>query len=194
MTSKPNWVCSICGQTFTRNTSGKRHNINLHTGMSQIVNHTEYYVGRLNGKYLQPSHSPSSFRRKKALETTSLDGQEREQQPPPNNTNNLIPHPSNIKNIKFYDIYNGTLTESKNEFSFNNFFLDNAAEIASLIEEFEYKLQPFLNSENINQFIKGLILLPLCSSINTKEKFINYKKHLDNVYGFIRIARMGKSI
>jgi hypothetical protein len=160
--------------------------------MSQIVNHTEYYVGRLNGKYLQPSHSPSSFRRKKALETTSLDGQEKKRQP--NNIYNSIPNLSNIKNTKFFDIYNGTLTESKNEFSFNNFFLDNAAEIASLIEEFEYKLQPFLNSENINQFIKGLILLPLCSSINTKEKFINYKKHLDNVYGFIRIARMGKSI
>ena len=101
---------------------------------------------------------------------------------------------SNIKNTKFYDIYNGTLAEPKDEFSSNNFFLDNAAEVASLIEEFENKLQPFLNRENINEFIKSLILLPLCSLINTKEKFINYKKQLDNVYGFIRIARMGKSI
>ena len=41
---------------------------------------------------------------------------------------------SNIKNTKFYDIYNGALAESKDEFSFNNFFLDNAAEVASLIE------------------------------------------------------------
>src|SRR5687767_3760272 len=152
MTSKPNWVCSICGQTFTRNTSGKRHNLNLHTGMSEIVNYTEYYVGRLNGKYLQPSHSPSSFRRKKSLETTFLDGQEKErQQQPPNNIYNSIPNLSNIKNTKFYDIYNDTLTESKNDFSSNNFFLDNAAEIGSLIEEFEYKLQPFLNRENINE-------------------------------------------
>jgi hypothetical protein len=165
--------------------------------MSQIVNYTEYYVGRLNGKYLQPSHSPSSFRRKKSLETTFLDGQEkkrRQQQQPPNNTYNSIPNLSNIKNTKFYDIYNGTLTESKDEFSSNNFFLDNAAEIGSLIEEFEYKLQPFLNTQSINEFIKIQILIPLYSWIDTKEKFINYKKQLDNVYGYIRIAGMGKSI
>ena len=192
MTAKQNWICSLCGQTFTRNTSGKRHNLNLHAGLSQIVNSTEYYVGRINGKYPPPLNSPLSFRRKKSLEPTFLDGQEKKQQP--NNTYNSIPNLSNIKNTKFYDIYNDTLTESKDEFSSNTFFLDNAAEVASLIEEFENKLQPFLNRENINEFIKSLILLPLCSLINTKEKFINYKRQLDNVYGFIRIARMGKSI
>ena len=160
--------------------------------MSQIVNYTEYYVGRLNGKYLQPSHSPLSFRRKKSLEPTFLDRQEKQQ--PPNNTYNSIPNLSNIKNTKFYDIYNGALAESKDEFSSNNFFLDNAAEIGSLIEEFENKLQPFLNTQNINQFIKIQILFPLYSWIDTKEKFINYKRQLDNVYGFIRIARMGKNI
>jgi hypothetical protein len=192
VTTKQNWICSLCGQTFTRNTSGKRHNLNLHAGLSQIVNYTEYYVGRLNGKYLQPSHSPSSFRRKKSLETTFLDGQEKQQ--PPNNTYNSIPNLFNIKNTKFYDIYNGALAESEYEISSNNFFLDNTAQIGSLIEEFENKLQPFLNTQSINEFIKIQILFPLYSWIDTKEKFINYKKQLDNVYGYIRIAGVGKSI
>ena len=192
MTAKQNWICSLCGQTFTRNTSGKRHNLNLHSGLSQIVNSTEYYVGRINGNYPPPLNSPLSFRRKKSLEPTFLDGQEKKQQS--NNTYNSNPNLSNIKNTKFYDIYNDTLAESKEKFSSNNFFLDNAAEIGSLIEEFEYNLQPFLNRKDINEFIKTLILLPLYSLINTKEKLNNYKKQLDNVYGFIRVARMGKSI
>ena len=142
MRSKPNWVCSICGQTFTRNTIGKRHNLNLHSGMSQIVNYTEYYVGRLNGKYLQPSNSPLSFRRKKSLEINYLDVQDKQQQQQQqNNPYNFIPNISEVKNNLFYDIYDNTLTdltESKDELS-NNFFQENADMIASLIEEHQEK-------------------------------------------------------
>lgn len=189
MTSKPNWICSICGQTFTRNTSGTRHNLNLHYGISQIVSSTDYYVGIINGKYQPPSNSPLSFRRKKSVETNLLDVQDKQPQQQPNNSYNLIPNPSHIKNNKFYDMYNNTLTETKDEFSFNNFFLDNAAELDSLIEEYQFKLQPFLNKEEINEFIKINILLPLSSYINTKEKLFHYKKQLDNVCGFMRICK-----
>jgi hypothetical protein len=182
----------VCGQTFTRNTSGKRHNLNLHSGLSQIVNSTEYYVGRINGKYTPPSNSPSSFRRKKSFETRILDVQDKQQQQQqqqPNNPYTLIPNLSNIKNNNFYDVYNNTITNSKDEFSFNNFFFDNAADIYSIIEEYQYKLQPYLYKEEINQFIKNFIIIPLISYINTKEKFLLYKKQLDNVCGFIRICK-----
>ena len=192
MTSKQNWICSVCGQTFTRNTSGKRHNLNLHSGISQIVNSTEYYVGRINGKYLPPSNSPSSYRRKKSFQTNYLDVQDKQQQQQqqqPNNPYTLISNLSNIKNNNFYDVYNNTLTESKSEFSFNNFFFDNASQIDSIIEEFQYKLQPYLKKEEINQFIKSMIIFPLSSYINSKEKLFLYKKQLDNLLGFIRIWR-----
>ena len=147
----------------------QRHNLNLHSGISQIVNSTEYYVGRINGKYLPPSNSPSSFRRKKSFQTNYLQVQDKQQQQP-NNPYTLIPNLSNIKNNNFYDVYNNTLTESKSEFSFNNFFFDNAAEIYSIIEEFQYKLQPYLNKEEISQFINNLIIFHLFSYKNTKEK------------------------
>jgi hypothetical protein len=182
MTSKQNWICSICGQTFTRNTSGKRHNLNLHSGLSQIVYSTQYYVGIIKGKYQAPVNSPATFRRKKSFESNFLDMPVKKQ-----GTNSNIFNPSDIKNISFYDIYNNTTIESKDEFSSNNFLLDNAAMIDSVIEEFQHKLQPFLSKEKINEFIR--IILPLFLLINTKEQFYKYKRVLDNVSGFIRMHR-----
>ena len=58
---KLSYVCAECSEHFTRKTSGKRHNINLHYGRAEIVPLMEYLVGRGAGKYL-PSH-PSWFRR-----------------------------------------------------------------------------------------------------------------------------------
>ncbi len=37
MISKQKCVCITCGRGFTRRTSGNRHNLNLHSGMSIIV-------------------------------------------------------------------------------------------------------------------------------------------------------------
>ena len=190
MTSKPNWVCSICGQTFTTNTSGKRHNLNLHSGMSQIVNYTEYYVGRLNGKYLQPSNSPLSFRRKKSLEVNFLDVQDKQQQQQ-NNPYSFIPNISDVKNNIFYDFYNNTLTdltESRDALS-NNFFQENADMIAYVIEEYQEKMQPFLRKEDITWLILDFIVIPLFSLINPREKFFHNKRQLDNFFANIRISR-----
>ena len=58
MRIKKNYVCVKCGQTFTRRESGKRHNINLHSEQSLIVDSTSYHVGIINGKYGQPKGSP----------------------------------------------------------------------------------------------------------------------------------------
>ena len=43
---------------FTRQESGKRHNINLHSEQSLIVDSTSYHDGIINGKYGQPKGSP----------------------------------------------------------------------------------------------------------------------------------------
>ncbi len=55
------YVCAECSEHFTRKTSGKRHNFNIHSGRAEIVSLMEYLVGRSSGKYL-PSH-PSWFKR-----------------------------------------------------------------------------------------------------------------------------------
>jgi len=44
------WVCTVCSQTFTRNSSAKRHNINLHEGKGVYVRFIDYEIGRVQGK------------------------------------------------------------------------------------------------------------------------------------------------
>jgi len=41
------WVCIICSQTFTRNSSAKRHNTNLHEGKGGHVRYIDYEIGRI---------------------------------------------------------------------------------------------------------------------------------------------------
>ena len=43
-----------CGRGFTRRTSGKRHNLNSHSGMSKIVESSLYYIGIIQGRYPTP--------------------------------------------------------------------------------------------------------------------------------------------
>jgi hypothetical protein len=62
MTSQYRWVCTVCGEGFTRRTSAKRHNGNLHGGNSTIVRPLEYLVGRQNGTFSKPI-DPLSFRK-----------------------------------------------------------------------------------------------------------------------------------
>jgi len=63
MFQKNNWSCAICGQGFTRKTSAKRHNKNLHNGNCVIIRTQEYIIGRLQGKF-PDAIDPSEFRYK----------------------------------------------------------------------------------------------------------------------------------
>jgi hypothetical protein len=60
---RPTYVCATCSEHFTRKYSGKRHNINIHGGRSEIVPFIEYMAGRSSGKYMA-SH-PSWYRKQK---------------------------------------------------------------------------------------------------------------------------------
>ena len=113
MVIKQNYVCVKCGQTFTRQESGKRHNMNLHSEQSHIVDSTTYHVGIINGKYGQPEGSPSSFRGLKAFKIHSSFKQNRKQLNPPYSfnyrtedfkTNNiLISETNNRNNVNSYN-------------------------------------------------------------------------------------------
>jgi hypothetical protein len=64
MVSQHRWVCTICGDGFTRRTSAIRHNGNLHSGYGLIVRPFEYLVGRQNGTFSKPV-DPLIFRKNK---------------------------------------------------------------------------------------------------------------------------------
>ena len=67
MSTKQNWACALCGETFTRRSSGTRHNLNLHSGVSMVVRFTDYVIGVISGKYKPPDPLATSIRRKSGL-------------------------------------------------------------------------------------------------------------------------------
>ena len=52
---------TICSQSFTRNFSAKRHDINLHGGNGEYVRYMDYEIGRVQGKYYQ--NDPAFFKK-----------------------------------------------------------------------------------------------------------------------------------
>jgi hypothetical protein len=52
--SKVNYVCTTCGQDFTRRYSANRHNNHFHFGNGIIVRFLEYIIGRTNGRFPPP--------------------------------------------------------------------------------------------------------------------------------------------
>jgi hypothetical protein len=49
---RPSYVCATCSEHFTRKSSGKRHNQNLHNGAAEIVRLIDYLAGRSSGQYV----------------------------------------------------------------------------------------------------------------------------------------------
>jgi hypothetical protein len=65
----PNFVCTICSQTFTRKWRGMVHRDNIHAGAGDIVRLIDYMIGRTNGQYLPGD--PSLYRRRRRMENIS---------------------------------------------------------------------------------------------------------------------------
>jgi hypothetical protein len=51
----PLYVCVTCTQTFTRRSSARRYNSNLHFNQGIIVQMLEYIIGRSCGRFLPPN-------------------------------------------------------------------------------------------------------------------------------------------
>ena len=49
---RPNYVCTVCSEYFTRKYSAKRHNQNIHNGAAEIVRLIDYLAGRSSGQYM----------------------------------------------------------------------------------------------------------------------------------------------
>jgi hypothetical protein len=67
----PNFVCTICSQTFTRKWRGMVHRDNLHAGAGDIVRLVDYMIGRTNGQYLPGD--PSLYQRRRGMGNISGD-------------------------------------------------------------------------------------------------------------------------
>ena len=67
----PNFVCTICSQTFTRKWRGMVHRDNIHAGAGDIVRLIDYMIGRTNGQYLPGD--PSLYKRRRGMGNISGD-------------------------------------------------------------------------------------------------------------------------
>ena len=182
MSTKQNWACSLCGETFTRRSSGNRHNLNLHSGVSMIVRFTDFVIGVIDGRYNPHEPLATSIRRKSLLnfldnkaidhynKMSSFNGDRDE----PKNNNNSYPKP-------FRKSY------SQDKSSSRNFLLDNAAMIDSIIEKYEDKLKPFLSQGEIRNFVIQFIIYPVFTFIDNNDDFDSHLKYLDNSVGYLRI-------
>jgi hypothetical protein len=61
--ANPNYVCTICSQTFTRKWRGTVHNNNIHAGIARVVRLIDYMIGRFSGENV--SSDPSLYNRRK---------------------------------------------------------------------------------------------------------------------------------
>lgn len=61
--SKAVWGCSVCGEDFTRRSSGERHRYNVHQGNSLVIKFVDYLARRASGIYPAPINPPRLLRR-----------------------------------------------------------------------------------------------------------------------------------
>jgi hypothetical protein len=73
--SNPNYVCTICSQTFTRRWRGSVQNNKFHGGLGSVVRLLDYIVGRACGQFLPGD--PSLFRRKNKWEKSAKEAREK---------------------------------------------------------------------------------------------------------------------
>lgn len=181
MSTKQNWACALCGETFTRRSSGNRHNLNLHSGVSIIVRFTDFVIGVLDGRYKSPEPLATPIRRKSLrnfLDNKAI-----------NQHNNISYFNGDRHETKYNNSYPKPFCKSYSEgkSASRNFLLDNAAMIDSIIQKYEDKLQPFLTQGEIRNFVIKFIIIPLCTFINNNDDFDRHLKSLDNSVGYLRI-------
>jgi hypothetical protein len=182
MSTKQNWACALCGETFTRRSSGNRHNLNLHSGVSIIVRFTDFVIGVLDGRYKPPEPLATPIRRKSLQ--NFLDNK-------PINQHNKMSYFNGDRHEtnNNYNSYHKPFVKSysQDESSSRNFLLDNAAIIDSIIGKYEDKLKPFLSPGEIHKFVIQFIIYPACTFIDNNDDFNRHLKYLDNSLGYLRI-------
>jgi hypothetical protein len=168
------WVCTICSQTFTRNSSSKRHNTNLHEGKGDCVRYIDYEIGRGQGKYFQ--NNPIFYKKKSATNhyiAGKRDGDYR------------LFSPNFIHNRDFggdNDFLKPVINAKYEKSSRKDSFIDNVVEIMDVVDRIHKIANKILNEDEIKQFTKG-VLTPYFTNHPEAKKMVEeqlekFKKHI----------------
>lgn len=143
------WVCVICSQTFTRNSSAKRHNTNLHEGKGGLVRYIDYEIGRIQGKYFQ--NDPVLYKKKS---TTNYDISGKQ-----NGDYRLLSRKF-IHNRGFggYNDFPSSIINSKDKKSYRKTSLyDKVEEIMDFVDRIHIIANKLLSEDKIKQFTKDVL-------------------------------------
>ena len=146
------WVCTICSQSFTRNSSAKRHDINLHGGNGEYVRYMDYEIGRVQGKYYQ--NDPAFFKK-----YSYNYGNPNVNKPTPNfgseSTQSYIPN----NEIDSYNYVNSNSFTPPNydEPPRNTSIFAKAEEIMEIVDQINNLAKDVLNEYQIKQYTRWLL-------------------------------------
>lgn len=164
------WVCTICSQSFTRNSSAKRHDLNLHEGNAEYVRYIDYEIGRIQGKYYQ--NDPALYK-KKSYNYNNL------------NTNKQSPNVT-IERTKlslddhFFNL--NSFPHSNNDDSTHTAsFFDKHKEIMEMVDQVNNIGKDVWSPSQIREFTMFLLTPYLFNTPNPKktvEKYFNWVKEI----------------
>ena len=142
------WVCTVCSQTFTRNSSAKRHNINLHEGKGVYVRFIDYEIGRVQGKYFQ--NNPVFYRKKSAIDYDISVKQPRE---------NRLLSPQFIHNSDYggYNDFLNSVINSKDKKPSQTFLYDKVEEVMDFVDRIHKIAKTALSENEIKKFTKKIL-------------------------------------
>lgn len=139
------WVCVICSQTFTRNSSAKRHNTNLHEGKGGLVRYIDYEIGRIQGKYFQ--NDPVLYKKKS---TTNYDMSGKQ-----NGDYSKFIH---NRGFGGYIDFPSSIINSKDKKSYRKTSLyDKVEEIMDFVDRIHIIANKLLSEDKIKQFTKDVL-------------------------------------
>jgi hypothetical protein len=163
------WVCTICSQSFTRNSSAKRHDSNLHEGNADYVRYIDYEIGRIQGKYYQ--NDPALFKKKS------------------HNYNNLNTNKQSLNvssertKLSLDDHYFNlnSFSHLNNESSQPASFFDKHEEIMEMVDQINNIAKDVWSPSLLKEFTLFLLLPYLFNRPNPKitvEKYFNWFKEI----------------
>ena len=169
------WVCTICSQTFTRNSSAKRHNTNLHEGKGDYVRYIDYEIGRVKGIYFQ--NNPVFYKKKSAINYDISGKQTRDY-------NLLSPKITHNKDFGgFNDFLNSVINSKDKKSSRKTFLYDRFEEIMDFVDRIHKIVNNELSEDEIKEKFTTKILIPYFTNdpdakIIVEERLKIFKKHI----------------
>ena len=170
MKQNKTWVCTVCSQTFTRNSSAKRHNISLHEGKGVCVRFIDYEIGRVQGKYFQ--NNPIFYKKKSAI-SYDIPGKQ-----PYRLLSHQFIHNSDFSDFRGYNDFVNSVIKAKDKKSSQKTFLyDKVEEVMDFVDQMYTIAKTALTENEIKKFAKE-ILTPYFSNDPDAKKIVEERLKL----------------